>query len=151
MERKIACPKCGAENMAWQSACSACGERLHTDEPAMPAFQGRGIGFYVGFGVAVAAASVFFLAAIFASAFMSRYHGLPYTTFCSLAGVLLCWKWPRAAGIELAGAGLLQMSLALWLGGGDSTVFWILVNLPIIASGLLFFRAGRRMQHDRGR
>jgi hypothetical protein len=151
MERKIACPKCGAENLAWSSACSACGEKLHGDDRAMPAFQGRGVGFWVGFGIGIAAALVFAFAAVLAAGFLYRYRYLPYTALSSLAGILLCWKWPRAAGVELACAGLFQMAFALLVGEGDSTVFWILVNLPIIAAGLLFFRAGRRMQRDRAR
>jgi len=149
MERITVCPKCGAENLSWHSRCEACGVKLHDDGRAMPAFQGRGVGFWVALGLGVLATGVFAFAAVLAAGFLYEYRYLPYTALLSLAGILLCWKWPRAAGLELAGAGLLQFVFAFWEGDGDSVVFWVLMNAAIIASGVLFYRAGRRMHKDR--
>lgn len=40
-DRKITCPKCGAENLSWRSRCGKCGEDLHKNERPIPNFEGE--------------------------------------------------------------------------------------------------------------
>jgi hypothetical protein len=154
MERKIACPKCGAENLAWRSNCHACGERLHGDERAIPAFQGRGLGFWVALGLAIVGTAAFGIVAYFTAGFTQGNRYLPYLALGPLPGLALCWKWPRAAAIELILIGLLPLRGVFsppLANANDLSSALSFLTPPLLISGILFYHAGQRTRTDRAK
>jgi len=154
MERKVACPKCGAENLAWRSNCSACGETLHPDERKIPTFETRGVGFWIALicGMIGTVAFAFFTVEVVSYSWQYSYFiGLLAVPVISLA---LCWKWPLATGVIfviscfLPPAGLWMMVVidpgeSLFMAFGMLFALF-LMSAPLLLSGILFITAGRR-------
>lgn len=149
-ERKITCPKCGLENLSWRSRCENCGENLHTDERKVPKFEGRGTGFWIALLAGIAGLAFLSGLAFLAIAFSGYF---PVEVMIMLAfpvlGLVLCWKWPRIAGVVLIIGGILPIVLIVLDAGFDSDaitgyLFLLLgIAIPLVVSGILFMMMGR--------
>lgn len=146
-DRKIICPKCGAENISWRSRCDKCGEELHTNE-ALPKFEPRGAGFWIAFIVGVFGLLVLTLLSLLAAG-LSGYFPIEIMLMLAfpVLGLILCWKWPKIAGVALIIGGLLPTILILSEGGSGSVVGYLFlllgIALPLVGSGIIFLMLGR--------
>jgi predicted RNA-binding Zn-ribbon protein involved in translation (DUF1610 family) len=147
MERKIVCPKCGTENLSWQSRCQSCGAELHPDERAIPKFEARGAGFWVTFLLGLVGTGFFGGLTYAAMAFPEQ--GEPIFLLLvavPVVGLSLCWKWQLAGGILLViGSFLPQVGIMsipdvgrdpfLVIGLGLTTLF---ITFPLVLSDIMF-------------
>ena len=165
MERKITCPKCGAENLSWRSRCQQCGEELQKDVN-MVRFHSRSV-FYrwalisglVGAGMA---GFVLWFVFAFATGHITDPISWLFILF-PLCTVGIAFRWPVAGGVlltleglALTGLFILAFSLALpFLASiqSNSPFQWLLLvpiftGLILLASGILFL-ISRRPQKQR--
>ena len=150
MERETFCPKCGTENLAWRSRCEQCGEDLHKDERKVPKFEGRGAGFWFAFLAGIAGLAFLSGLAFFAVA-LSGYFPVDIIAMLAVPvlGLVLCWKWPRIAGVVLIIGGILPVVLIAIDAGFDSDaavgyVFLLVgIAVPLVCSGIMFLMRGR--------
>jgi len=154
-ERKLACPKCGAENLNWHSRYQTYGERLHGDERAMPAFQARGGGFWVALIIDVVETGILAIYTFAVGMFLYQYRYLWILVVGPALGLVLCWVWPRVAGIELMVASLFPLSIIFlnvnmlsYNRAADGAAVIGLVTAPLLASGILFYRDGQHRRND---
>lgn len=120
----------------------------------MPAFQGRGAGFWVALGLGVVGAGIFAFVAVATPIIAYGYRLFPYAALGPLPGLAVCWKWPRAAAIELIVVSLLPLRAAFQpppVNVSGLTVYLLLMTAPLLSSGILFYRAGQHMQNDRAK
>ena len=150
LERKILCPQCGADNLSWRSRCEKYGEDLHKDERKVPKFEGRGTGFWIAF-LAGIAGLVFLSGLVVFAVALSGYFSVGVIAILAVPvlGLVLCWKWPRIAGIVLIIGGILPGVLIAMDAGFDSDaavgyVFLLVgIAVPLIGSGIMFLMGGR--------
>jgi hypothetical protein len=134
------CPKCGAENLSWRYRCLECGETLHPEYDKLPSFKSsnpfRLLPFILGLlGTVVLAFFVIFeekSATIF-------FYGL---LAVAVAGLAVCWKWPRVGGVLLILTSLFPIASMLIGGILSSEILFTLIiripaTLPLLASGIL--------------
>ena len=144
-DRKITCPKCGAENLSWHSRCEKCGEELHKDERKIPIFETRGAGFWFAF-ISGVVGLLFLSGLVFFAAALSGYFPLDIMAILVIPvlGLVLCWKWPKIAGVILIIGGILPVvSFAIEAGFdieaiGGYILLLVGIAVPLIASGIVF-------------
>lgn len=149
-DRKITCPKCGAENLNWRSRCEKCGGELHQDERKIPKFETRGVGFWFAFFLGIVGLVCLWGLVLFSFA-LSGYFPLQTVVMLMppVLGLVLCWKWPRIASIVLIIGGILPLVfLALDVGFDSEAItgyvyFLIGIAMPLIGSGVLFLMRDR--------
>ncbi len=138
-ERRVICPNCSAENLSWRSRCERCGEELHKNERGLPKFESRGVVFWIAFIAGLVGTLLIFLIALLTAGY--------FMLFFPVLGLVLCWKWPKIAGVALIVGGLLPTILIFTQGGsGDMLgyLLWLLgIIIPLVASGVIFLALGR--------
>ena len=159
MERKITCPKCGAENLSWRSRCQQCGEELHKDVN-MVRFHSRSVFYRWALISGLVGAGMAGLVLWFIFAFATGHITDPISWFFilfPLCTVGIAFRWSVAGGILLMLEGLAligQFGLALTILASikpDSTSWWLLLvplvtGLILLASGVLFLISWRHGQ-----
>ena len=143
-QRKITCPKCATENLAWRNRCEKCGEDLHKAELKAPVFEGRGIGFWIAFIAGLIGIAFIAFFAVTAVSFSGGYMlGL---LVVPVLGLILCWKWTRTAGILLIIGAFLLVPGMMAIPGIQSDPFYafglifaaVAMIGPLLTSGILF-------------
>jgi hypothetical protein len=146
-DRKITCPKCGAENLSWRSNCDRCGEKLHKNE-VLPKFERRGAGFWIAFVSGSIGLAVLVMLVLLAAG-LSGYFSIDLILLLAfpILGLALCWKWPRIAAVLLIIGGLIPIIIVLVSGAGGDVMGYLLlligIALPLASSGVIFFILGR--------
>jgi len=121
----------------------------------MPAFQARGGGFWAALILDVVETGFLALYTFAVGMFLYQYRYLWILVVGPALGLVLCWKWPRVAGIELMVASLLLLSI-IFLNvsmlsvnrAADAAAVLGLMTAPLLASGILFYRDGQRRRND---
>jgi hypothetical protein len=139
------CPKCGAENLSWRYRCLECGEILHPEYDKMPSFENSKPAILLPFLLGLLGTVVVALFVIFAHVSLYLYCLLAVP----VAGLVICWKWPRVGGVLLVLTGLTPIVMGLIgviLSPNFDTLFAIVllilgvIALPILASGIFLIK-----------
>jgi hypothetical protein len=134
------CPKCGAENLDWRYRCQQCGEILHPEYDKLPSFESSNLAIFLPFllGLLGTVPLVFFV--IWSSGIIAV---LLYCLLAAaVAGLVICWKWPRVGGVLLVSAGLTLVVVGILTGSHESDMLLSLIFLGVpallmLASGIL--------------
>ena len=144
LEWTITCPKCGKENPSWRSRCEQCGEDLHKNEVELPKFKRRGCGFGIAFISGVVGLLILSFLSVLVMGWSGRFYfsiGFLVILAPPVLGLVLCWKWPRIAGVLLIVGGiLLPVRMIIAVGFTSDLVYFIPIILPLVISGVMFIR-----------
>jgi len=142
VRRTLICPKCGADNLGWRSRCLECGEKLHPEDDKLPSFESSNavtfLPFIIGFlGTGALAFLVILNYGLSSGGIPIFVYGL---LAVPVAGLVLCWKWPRVGGVLLILASLFPIAGMLVAGIQSrdipSMLIWLGLALPLLASGI---------------
>ena len=139
--RTMICPKCGAENLSWRSRCLECGEKMHPEDDKLPSVKSSNPVIFLPFIVSLLGTGALVFIVMFAYYLSSKsipalFYGL---LAVPLAGMVICWKWPRVAGVLLIITSMFPITLMLVGGAWEITeilMFPGFTTLPLLASGI---------------
>ena len=138
-KRKIICPKCGAENLAWRSRCVQCGEELHKDEGKIPKFSSDGA-IWLPYLLGLLGTGILFSVLSFGVS-LGEHSYVFILMAAPLLGLSIGWKWPLAGGILL---GIASLSVMIWMTiEGAWLVLTIGIFLLLLASGIFLILTNR--------
>jgi hypothetical protein len=143
MERKMTCPKCGAENLSGLYRCQHCGERLHKDEGELPTLEWRPRFPLLSGLIGTGALGFNLLRYVVAFTFSPL---LVLLAAAPLVGLGLGRKWPLVGGVLLLLSGFVVLILVVIAVSMADTLGIALTACALIAlfaSGISLLKASR--------